>query len=152
VPQVELELSGPYHSAVSLPAGQEPTGALTRWATAVDAADEACLLLDAQGVVVTLSAGFTQLSGVTRAGAVGRRLTDRVLHLLDFTADNAALPDWEVGKIPPLLAIGSKTLARGLLRIGDRQGAMTTVDAIATPVTEAGSVVGSLTFFAPVQR
>ena len=55
-------------------------------------------------------------------------------------------------KIPPLLAIRSKRLARGLMRVQiDGPEPHLTVDAIATPLMAADQVVASLTFFSPVR-
>jgi hypothetical protein len=55
-----------------------------------------------------------------------------------------------MANIPPLLAVTSGRLARGLLRV-QRPGQLPgTVDAIATPLRDGDTVVGSLTFFAEV--
>jgi len=51
--------------------------------------------------------------------------------------------------MPPLLALSSGRLARGLVRIRCASGPCT-FDAIATPLTEDGKVVGSLTFFSAI--
>jgi len=53
-------------------------------------------------------------------------------------------------KIPPLLAIASGGLARGLLRVRDEAGASRTVDAVSSALCDGSSVVGSITYFAPV--
>jgi hypothetical protein len=54
-----------------------------------------------------------------------------------------------VGKIPPLLAMSSQRLSRGLLRV-DRDGTTATLDAIATPLFDDGRLAGSLTFFSEI--
>ncbi len=121
------------------------------WAAAVAAATEPCLLLDGTGAVVAASPGCASLLGVDLAAATGRRLVDGVLRLLDFNAVSGELPGWEVDKIPPLLAIATGGLARGLIRVAGEDSA-STVDAVSTPLRERAAVVGSLTFFAPVGR
>ena len=126
--------------------------ALDVWAFAVTAAAEACLLVNTAGVVIAASPGSADLLNIDPAGSVGRRLVEGVLRLLDFNAVSGELPGWEVDKIPPLLALSTGGLARGLLRIDDGSGTASTVDAISTPLREGGELVGSLTFFAPVGR
>ena len=146
---VELSLSEPSRSTVDYAAGFGST--LGRWAFAVGWASEPCLLLDAAGIVISVSPGCLRLFAIDVGDAVGRRLVDGLLRLLDFSAVSGELPDWEVDKIPPLLALNSGGLARGLLRVAIR-GATTTLDAVSTPLREGEAVVGSLTFFVPVAR
>jgi hypothetical protein len=124
---------------------------MQRWQEAVQNANEACIVLDLKAVVVAASPGCLGLLYLEPVGAVGRKLTD-VLDLLDFNAVSGKLPEWEVDKIPPLLAISTAGLARGLLRVSDPESSFTTVDAIAVPLLDAAGVAGSLTFFAPVGR
>ena len=125
---------------------------LDRWAFAVAGANEPCLLLDAAGIVVSASPGCAELFGIETTDAVGRRLVDGVLRLLDFSAVSGELPDWEVDKIPPLLTLSSGGLSRGLLRVAGHAAGVSTVDAISAPLRDGLHVVGSLTFFAPVTR
>jgi hypothetical protein len=120
---------------------------LTRWAAAVLAAGEHCLIIDTDAVIVAISKPFERLLGLDQP-AVGRDLCDGVLCLLDF-ADGGALADGEVTKIPPLLALTSKRLARGLLRVKAAKEACT-LDAIATPLIDGAATAGSLTFFSRV--
>src|SRR5262245_5049317 len=120
MPHVELELSD---SGIEFEISRPGLpGALRRWVAAVRTAGEVCLLLDADAVVVSCSAGFTELFGVPNAVAVGRHVGEGVLDLLDFTGDNVSLADWELDKTPPLQVLRTGTLARGLLRFRDRQG------------------------------
>jgi PAS domain-containing protein len=128
------------------------TGSLELWASVVDVAQEPCLLVNLAGIVVAASPGCGPLFGLNPGSALGRRLVDDVLRLLDFNAVSGELPGWEVDKIPPLLAITTGGLARGLLRIPGDDGTPSTVDAISVPLREDADVVGSLTFFARVQR
>lgn len=114
---------------------------------AVTGASEPCLLLDSEAVIVAISEPVTRLLRVT-GPVLGRDVLAAVLHLVDF-ADGAALTEDEVTKIPPILAITSGRLARGLLRVGAPE-AVVTLDAIATPLTDGEKTTGSLTFFSPV--
>jgi hypothetical protein len=80
---------------------------------------------------------------------IGRPLYGGALLLIDFSAAAGALADSEVGKIPPLLALSSGHLARGLIRLRCGSGACT-LDAVATPIGAPERVVGSLSFFSRV--
>ncbi len=155
MPHVELSLSEalirPDDVAGSAHAVQSGS-TLERWSFAVATADEPCLLMDASGVVVSASVGCRTLFGIDPDDAVGRHLVGEVLRLRDFTAASGELPDWEIDKVPPVLAYTSGGLARGLMRVSGRGGATSTVDAISTPLRDGDIVVGSLTFFAPVSR
>ena len=110
-------------------------------------ADEPSLVIDASEVIVATSPAFESLVGLHRPAA-GQGLLDGVLQLLDF-ADGGELAGAEIGKIPPLLALTSGRLARGLLRLRCGDTACT-LDAIATPLFSGGATVGSLTFFSRV--
>jgi hypothetical protein len=118
---------------------------LERWAATVDGAAEACLVIDAAQIVVAMSASFEKMVGLT-GSPVSRPLLegDGVLQLLDF-GDGMPLEQTEVARMPPVLALTSGRLARGLIRISCATGPCT-FDAIATPLTEDGQTVGSLTF------
>lgn len=129
-----------------------PSASLGRWAAVVATAPEPCLVLDAAGVIVSASASCAELIGLKDlAAARGRRLRDAVVDLVDFTDSLDKLDSAEAGKIPPLLAISSGRLARGLIRVAcpDTQ-TVSTMDAIATPLWEGATVTGSLTFFARI--
>ena len=121
------------------------------WEYTVRYAQEACLVLDGSATVVAASPGCGELLSITPTDSVGRRLVD-VLHLLDFNAVAGKLPERDVDKIPPLLAMTTKGLARGLIRFNGADGAVDTVDAISVPLRDGPRVVGSLTFFAAVGR
>lgn len=143
MPHLELSVSEPRVARARQPV-QSP---LQRWAAAVGEAEECCLILDTEAVIVAISTPFEQLLGLDRP-AVGRDVLDGVLRLLDF-ADGGVLTDAEVGKIPPLLALTSGRLARGLLRVRAADSACT-LDAIATPLLDSGRIAGSMTFFTRV--
>jgi hypothetical protein len=146
---VELSLSD-LHGQDQLPGSL--LGSLDLWSYPVGVAQEPCLLVDVDGVVLAASAGCGRLFGINARDAVGRRLVDGVLRLLDFNVVSGELPGWEVDKIPPLLAIRTGGLARGLLRVPGPGCGQSTVDAISVPLREGDTVVGSLTFFALVAR
>ncbi|MDT0527477.1 hypothetical protein RM555_00565 [Micromonospora sp. DSM 115977] len=149
---VELSLSDVFVPAAGTPTGQEFDN-LGRWSSTVSHADEPCLLIDAGTRVVAVSVTGCELLFLGDPEDVtGLPLLDGGLRLLDFTANRCELTEPEIDKIPPLLALSSGRLARGLLRV---QAASTdapdsTVDAISTPVFTSGTVAGSLTFFSPV--
>lgn len=140
MPHVELSVSEPH--AVRRPVVES---SIDRWASAVAVAVEACLVIDSQAVIVAMSHSCHSLLGLDRPAA-GRSLVGGVLRLVDFSPTGGALTDNEVGKIAPLLALSSGRLARGLLRVQCARG-VCTLDAVATPLLDGLSVVGSLTFF-----
>ena len=143
VPHLELSVSDPYVTR----ARQQGDSSIARWTAAVAGAQEHCLMLDVEAVIVAISPTFERLLGLDRP-AVGRDLLDGVLRLIDF-ADGGVLADGEVTKIPPLMALTSGRLARGLMRVGTADETCT-LDAIATPLLDGDTTVGSLTFFSRV--
>lgn len=149
---VELSLPESFVPSAS-PSTPQETDNFRRWCATVAAAIEPCLLIDLHTTIEAVSASCCELLGLgTPEKAVGQQLLEGELRLLDFTAARAELPEQETEKIPPLLALSSGRLARGLLRVrsGDAGGSAATVDAIATPVITQGIVAGSLTFFSKV--
>jgi PAS domain-containing protein len=121
-----------------------------RWADAVDHATEPCIVIDAKAVVAAASPTACRLLGFADpSAAVGTCLHDGILPLIDFAATANPLPDTELAKIPPMQALLSERLARGLLRVR-LGGDVVTIDAVATPLLEGDDVVGSLTFFCTV--
>lgn len=120
---------------------------LQRWITAATEADEPCLVVDDQGVIVVVSASCARLLNLDPAAAAGIALYSDALMLVDFTAAGAPLAASDLALIPPLLAISSRRLARGLLRLKPPGGGpAATLDAVSTPLLEGRDVVGSLTF------
>lgn len=149
---VELSLSQAFVPSAG-PSTPQETDNFQRWSNAVASALEPCLLIDLHTNIEAVSVSCCELLGLgTPAKAVGRPLLKGELRLLDFTAARAELPEQETEKIPPLLALSSGRLARGLLRVRSTAagGSDATVDAIATPVITNGVVAGSLTFFSQV--
>lgn len=157
-PEAEPQADPP--EAARVPRARQPEppepgparGSLDRWAAVVAGAVEPSLVLDTESVIVAASASCAEMLGCgDSASACGRRLQDAVTQLVDFTDPPDKLDSAEAGKIPPLLAISSGRLARGLMRVACAAGAPTrTMDAIATPLWEGKTLVGSLTFFSRV--
>ncbi|MEV4754054.1 PAS domain-containing protein [Micromonospora sp. NPDC049559] len=150
---VELSLSEAFVPQPSAATSEPESDSFSRWSATVAEADEPCLLIDLRMIIVAVSASCCALLGLgTPSEVVNRPLLDGALRLLDFTAARAELTEQETDKIPPLLALSSGRLARGLLRVQPRISGQpdATVDAIATPVLVHGVVAGSLTFFSSV--
>ena len=151
---VELSLSGAFVPQARTPAEAEFVANLERWTTTVLGAAEPCLVIDAGTTILAVSPSCGELLGLGKpAEAIGQPLLDGVLlRLIDFTAGGGELARPEIEKIPPVLAIRSGRLARGLMRVqADPAHAALTIDAIATPLMEAEQVVASLTFFSAVK-
>jgi PAS domain-containing protein len=128
-----------------------PVDSFGRWSTTVAAAEEPCLVIDSDYTIVSASSSCCALLGLGEpAQAAGLPLLDAGIRLVDFTAARSELTEPEIEKIPPLLAVTSGRLARGLLRVRGGADGDATVDAIATPLLVEGAVAGSLTFFSVV--
>lgn len=149
---VELSLSEAFVPHASTTIEPERDGSVALWTPTVAAAAEPCLLIDASMMIVAVSEECCRLLSLgTPAEATGRSLIDGTLRLVDFTQARGELTEAEIEKIPPRLALKSGRLARGLLRIvAEGRPGEVTVDAIATPLLDGGTVVGSLTFFCEV--
>ena len=127
------------------PVRWDATGGIGRWAATVRASEEACLLLDADGRVVALSGLAADLLDLHPDVATGAPLADQ-LSFVDFSL--AALPTPEASAdIPPLRALRSGGLARGLVRRRRISGALTTYDVVG--VALAGRT-GALAFLVEV--
>jgi hypothetical protein len=153
VAHVELSLSGAFVPQARTPVDAEFLSSVERWTTTVMAAAEACLIINAEGAIVAVSPACAELFGLGMPGeATGRQLTSAI-SLIDFTANAGTLEEPEADKIPPLLAIRSERLARGLMRVVPEPGeAPLTFDAISTPLLDGDQrVLGSLTFVSPVR-
>ncbi|HEX5596116.1 MAG TPA: hypothetical protein VFX61_08910 [Micromonosporaceae bacterium] len=152
---VELSISEPLiprqRSAAAITA--DHIGSFHSWIATVSGALEPCLVINLDTIISAASVTCCNLLGLdVPANVVGRPLLDGGLRLIDFTAARTELSQAETDKIPPLLAISSGRLARGLLRVQTGVDGETdaTVDAIATPLLIDGVVAGSLTFFSEV--
>ncbi|MGH3660574.1 MAG: hypothetical protein ACRDT8_01685 [Micromonosporaceae bacterium] len=138
----------------SSPSGRRPPrlgGSAPRWwAEAVTGATEPAVVLDSDGVVVAHSSTCRALFGAAPDDEwIGRGLLD-VLKLVDLTPAAAPLASWEGERVPPLLALATRGLARSVMRVRGTHDTHT-VDAIATPLWDGAAVVGSLTFFCRIQ-
>jgi hypothetical protein len=142
VPHVELSITdfGP----VTPP----PADPLDHWTRAVASAVEPCLIIDKNNVIIAISPSCVAMLGM-KTSPVGESLRDGPLRLIDFSAGAGTLSRDEMRTVPPVLAVASGRLARGLIRV-EYDGATYTLDAIATPIGPPDIVSGSLTFFSPV--
>lgn len=119
-------------------------GPIGVWYASVQASAEACLLLDRDARVVAASATVGAVLGTTSESAVGARFVDLVT-AVDFTS--GAAPDLEPERsMPPLRALLTGGLARGLLRLRSSAG-LVTYDVIAVPLSGQSGV---LAFFLAV--
>ncbi|HEX5201429.1 PAS domain-containing protein [Paractinoplanes rhizophilus] len=149
---VELSLSGAFVPQARTPAEAEFMTGLDRWTSAVAEAAEPCLVIDTATTILAVSASCCELFGLGKPAEVIGQPLGSALRLIDFTAGAGELDETDVEKIPPLLAIRSERLARGLLRTMPAPGEPPlTVDAITTPLLLGERVAGSLTFFASVR-
>ncbi|MFC7529069.1 hypothetical protein [Actinoplanes sp. GCM10030250] len=148
---VELSLSGAFVPQARTPAEAEFVTSVERWASTVAIADEPCLIVDVTGSILAVSPTCSELLGLGKpAEALGQRLST-ALQLVDFTAAAGRLEEPEAEKIPPLLALRSERLARGLMRVVPHGEAPLTLDAVSTPLLAGDRVAGSLTFLSPVR-
>lgn len=149
---VELSLSGAFVPQARTPAEAEFVPSVERWTSTVAAAAEPCLVIDKSTTILAVSASCCELFGLDKPAEVIGQPLSNALRLIDFTAGAGELDESDVEKIPPLLAIRSERLARGLLRVVPGPGEPPlTVDAITTPLLASDRVAGSLTFFSPVR-
>lgn len=150
MPHVELSLID--SRRLPTPAPVPLDDSLLRWAAVVTHAAEPSLVVDRDSVIVAVSEPCVEMLGCgDGANRPGSRLQDALPHLVGFTDPPHKLDSAEADKIPPLLAISSGALARGLMRVQrPPTGHIRIMDAIATPLWQGKHVVGSLTFFAAV--
>lgn len=121
------------------------SGSLAEWARRITEAQETCVLLDARGRVVALSTGCALALNLDPVLALGKALRDLVV-LVDFSATGLPVDDPEV-QLPPLKALRSATMARGLVRLRLAREVLTTYDVVGVPL--AGGA-GALGFFSEV--
>jgi hypothetical protein len=118
--------------------------ARSAWLLAVRTSAEACLLLDAEGRVCAASAAAGKmLDGIP--DPIGAKFADLVSSV-DFTS--GAAPDLEPERsMPPLRALATGGLARGLMRVRVADGTLVTYDVVAVPLERQCAV---LAFFVAV--
>jgi PAS domain-containing protein len=119
-------------------------GGIAAWVPAVRASTEACLLLDADGRICAASPGAARVVGDPSA-SIGARFCDLVA-TVDFTS--GAAPDLQPERaMPPLRALATGGLARGLMRVRVADGGLVTYDVVAVPLEGQRGV---LAFFVAV--
>jgi hypothetical protein len=152
VAHVELSLSGAFVPQARTPAEADFVTGIDRWMSAVAAAAEPCLVIDFTTTILAISGSCSRLLGLGNPhDLAGEPLLGGALRLIDFTAGRGELPEPDIEKIPPLLALTTQRLARGLMRVQPRSDeADITVDAMATPLWVNQQVAASLTFFSQV--
>ena len=120
---------------------------LARWSRVTATSHDPCLLLDAQGRVVSISPSAGALLGCGSDGIIGRQLLP-LLDLLDFDT-GASSPDYALRVAPLAVLKDGAGLVRSLLRVRHTDGQVHTLDAAGAPLHDAaGNLVGSLTLFA----
>ncbi|HEX8632269.1 MAG TPA: PAS domain-containing protein [Catenuloplanes sp.] len=150
---VELSLSEAFVPQPRSPAATPLDSNVERWTATVDRAAEPCVVIDRDATILAISASCCALLGLDPpAATLGKPLIDGPLRFIDFTAGRCQLPEADAEKIPPMLALSSERLARGLIRVqfDAGTGGDVTVDAISTPLVDDGVVRASLTFFSAV--
>jgi PAS domain S-box-containing protein len=129
-------------------AGDAPASAhpLAHWQAAVEDASDACLVLDANGAVVSVSTAAVEALGCANDMVRGRKLLD-VIDVVDLDT-GASHPDYAV-RITPLATLGGRGLMRSLMRLRRPDGTLTTLDSTSAPLHDAdGETIGSVSFFA----
>ena len=116
---------------------------LALWTQQVRDAVEPALVLDADGRVTAMSAGAGALLGVDPSTCVGTRLLELIV-LVDFTETGVPLVDAEMSA-PPLRALRSGRMSRGLMRLRLPLGTMPTFDVVGVPLAHGAGALGFLT-------
>ena len=119
------------------------TECLASWAIQVRDAVEPSLVVDADGRVAAVSAGAGVLLGIDVSTCVGARLLDLVV-LVDFTETGVPLLDPEMSA-PPLRALRSGRMSRGLMRLRLPRGGMPTYDVVGVPLAHGAGALAFLT-------
>ena len=118
---------------------------LRSWKRQIREAAEAAFVLDADGRVVAMSRGAGALLSVDTTTCVGTRLLELVV-LVDFTESGVALLDAQM-TVPPLRALRSGRMSRGLVRLRLPEGTMPTYDVVGVPLAHGA---GALAFLSEV--
>jgi PAS domain S-box-containing protein len=119
---------------------------LAHWQAAAESSNDACLVLDARGAVVSASPAAIEALGAAGQPVRGRRLLD-VIDVVDLDT-GASHPDYAV-RITPLATLGGRGLMRSLMRLRTPDGSLVTLDSTSAPLHDAdGATIGSISFFA----
>lgn len=133
-------------------AAQERIGVatpLTRWSAAVAAAHDPCLVVDSNGIVISISVAAVELLGCGDMTTIGRHILD-ILALVDLDS-GAPEPDY-ASRITPLAVLDNPGLSRSLIRVRHADGALVTLDTSSAAVRDVtGYPLGSVTFLAPIR-
>ena len=122
---------------------------LARWSAAVAAAHDACVVLDRDGQVLSMSAAAAELFGCSDIGVIGRPLLD-VVEVVDFDS-GIANPDYAARVAPLAVLANGSGLMRSLMRVRRRDSVRVTLDVSAAPIHDGARwTVGSISFLAPV--
>jgi PAS domain-containing protein len=126
-----------------------PDAALEPWNIAVAASPDACLVLDADGLVVTLSDEAADLLGTGDESVVGRPMLE-IVDVVDLDT-GASSPEY-APRIPPLAALSGPGLVRSMLRIRHYDDTLVAIDCAAAPIHDGvGEVAGSISFLRAVR-
>jgi hypothetical protein len=126
-------------------AADDLIGGVAAWAQRVMEAQETALLLNARGHVVAMSTGAALALNLDVMACLGRPLLELVV-VVDFSATGVPVEDADV-QLPPLKALRSHTMARGLVRLRLGGGVLVTYDCVGVPLAGGD---GALAFFAAV--
>ncbi len=135
--------AGPPPVARLLHLDERPDSGMAGWVEQVRASAEACLAINSAGRVVALSASCGDLLELQPDGAVGALLLDLV-YMVDFTHTGLPLADAE-RSTPPLRALRSGRLARGLVRLRLPMAGTSTFDVVGVPLADGVGALGFLT-------
>ncbi len=123
----------------------ELVGGIAAWAERVTEAQETAVLLNERGRVVAVSTGAALALNLDPTTCLGKPLLELVV-LVDFSETGVPVDDADV-QLPPLKALRSHTMARGLIRLRLPGGVLVTYDCVGVPL---GGETGALAFFAEV--
>jgi hypothetical protein len=118
---------------------------VTAWMRRITEAQETALLINHRGRVVAISTGAALALSLDAASAIGKPLLE-LLTLVDFSATGVPVEDPDV-QLPPLKALRSQSMARGLVRLRLAGGVLATYDCVGVPLAGGD---GALAFFAEV--
>ena len=116
---------------------------LDRWSPVVRDAAESSLLVDAEGRVVALSRRAASQLGVEPVNSLGALLVDLVT-MVDFSSGGAPLNHPEL-QVPPLKALRSGGMARGLVRLRRGTTGLVTYDMVGVSLDGGTGALGFLT-------
>lgn len=111
---------------------------MARLRSIVESSGAMIVLVDRELTVIMANSGYTAVTGVTAAEAVGRPLKE----IVDCPLDPGVLERWLSGPFEP----GRVEPARFANQIRDRQGRQRLISVTATPVLGEGGLVNSIVF------